>query len=384
MRVFYSGGVVRGREGDSMDLYGKALAPRQLHQRVGRLGQVAGIEPFVFDDGPARGVSALRLRTGGSLSLDVLCDRGMDLGAAEYRGAPLAWLSPTGVVAPHFRELQGEGWLRSFGGGLLVTCGLQNVGEPSERDGEELGLHGRISNTPAALLAREVRWDEEGCLLEARAEVRESRVFGADLVLRRTISARVGEPCVLIEDTVQNEGFRTEPLMLLYHVNLGWPLLDASARLVGPGDPAEPPEPRDAEAQKGLKDWDTFAAPTPGFSERVFYHRPRADAGGWAEARLENPSLERGIALSVRFRPEELPHFVQWTMTGEGTYVVGLEPATCRVGGYEREEAEGRVIHLSAGDSQHFRLQIEISSLPGRAGLATPASSAAPSASPSA
>ena len=345
-----------------MDLYGKALARQQLYQRVGRLEQVAGIQPFVFDDGPARGMRALRLRTGGSLSLDVLCDRGMDLGAAEYRGVPLAWISPTGVVAPPFRELQGEGWLRSFGGGLLVTCGLQNVGEPSERDGEELGLHGRISNTPATLLSRETRWDGEGCLLKARAEVRESQVFGANLVLRRTISARVGEVCVQIEDTVRNEGHGTEPLMLLYHINLGWPLLDASARLVGPGDP---PEPRDAEARKGLENWDTFAAPMAGFRERVFYHRPRTDAEGWAEARLENPSLEGGIALSVRFRPEELPHFVQWTMTGEGTYVVGLEPATCRVGGYQKEEAEGRVIHLSPGESRRFRLQIEVSQMRG-------------------
>jgi galactose mutarotase-like enzyme len=147
-------------------------------------------------------------------------------------------------------------------------------------------------------------------------------------------------------------------------MNLGWPLLDETARLVGPGHPGEPPEPRDAEAHKGLKDWDTFASPTPGFRERVFYHRPLADAQGWAEARLENPSLEGGMALSVRFRPEQLPHFVQWTMTGEGTYVVGLEPATCRVGGYQREEAEGRVIHLAPGESRRFRLQIEISPMP--------------------
>ena len=138
-----------------MDLYGKSLAPRELRRRVGRLGQAAGIEPFVFDEGPARGVRALRFRTGGGLSLDVLCDRGMDFGAAEYRGAPLAWLSPTGVVAPHFREFAGGEWLRSFGGGLLVTCGLQNVGEASVRDWEVLGRHGMVSNPAAALLPRE-------------------------------------------------------------------------------------------------------------------------------------------------------------------------------------------------------------------------------------
>ena len=67
----------------------------------------------------------------------------------------------------------------------------------------------------------------------------------------------------------------------------------------------------------------------------------------------------------MRFRPEELPHFVQWTMTGEGAYVVGLEPATCRVGGYQKEEAEGRVIHLSPGESRRFRLQIEVSQMRG-------------------
>jgi galactose mutarotase-like enzyme len=344
-----------------VELFGRSLTARELRRRVGRLDQVAGVEPLVLDDGPARGVRALRVRTGSGLSFTVLPDRGMDLGAAEYGGTPITWLSPTGVVAPSFREVEGEGWLRSFHGGLLVTCGLQNVGPP----GEALGLHGRISNTPASRVSHEVRWDEEGCALEVRGEICEGQVFGANLVLRRSVSVRLGESQIWIEDTVANEGYAPEPLMLLYHVNFGWPLLDESARLVGPGDLGEPPEPRDAEARKGLENWDTFAAPMAGFRERVFYHRPRTDAEGWAEARLENPSLEGGIALSVRFRPEELPHFVQWTMTGEGTYVVGLEPGTCRVGGYQKEEAEGRVIHLSPGESRRFRLQLEVSEMPG-------------------
>jgi Domain of unknown function (DUF4432) len=107
------------------------------------------------------------------------------------------------------------------------------------------------------------------------------------------------------------------------------------------------------------------AGPTPGFHERVFYHRPVAGADGWTEARLENPALAGGLAFSVRFRPEELPEFVQWTMTGEGAYVLGLEPATCRVGGYEVEEAAGRVIRLEPGEVRRYQLEIEVSPIDG-------------------
>jgi hypothetical protein len=346
------------REGEA-DLFGRSLTRRELRRRAGRPEQVAGITPLVFDDGPARGTRALRFRTGGGLAFDVLPDRGMDLGAAEHAGVPLAWLSQTGGVAPSFYEPEGEGWLRSFGGGLLVTCGLQNVGPPGESDGEPLGLHGRISNTQASNVSREERWDEEGCVLLARGEVRESRVFGPNLALRRTVSARLGESKLRVEDEVENEGFQPEPLMLLYHINLGWPLLYEGARLAGPGRRGDPPEPRDEAAAAGRGTWDRFDPPAPGFAERVFYHRPAAAADGWAEARLENPALR--LALSVRFRPEELPEFVQWTMTGEGTYVLGLEPATCRVGGYEAEEAAGRVIWLEPGEVRGYRVEILVS-----------------------
>ena len=232
---------------------------------------------------------------------------------------------------------------------------------PSQRDGEPLGLHGRISNTPASSVSREERWDEEGCLLLARGEVRESRVFGPNLALRRTVSTRLGATAVLVEDEVENEGFRREPLMLLYHINLGWPLLDEGARLAGPGRRGDTPEPRDEAAAAGLRTWERFDAPTPGFAERAYHHRPAAGADGWAEARLENPALR--LALSVRFRPEELPEFVQWTMTGEVAYVLGLEPATCRVGGYQKEEAAGRVIWLEPGEARRYRVEILASPL---------------------
>ena len=341
------------------DPSGDPLTRRELLRRIGRLEQLAGIEPFIFDDGPSRGVRAFRVRTGGGLSFDVIPDRGMDLGSAEYRGTPLAWLSPNGIVAPAFHEPEGEGWLNSFPGGLLVTCGLRNVGPPGERGGEEFGLHGRASHIPATRVSYDALWDEEGCVLEASGQIRESSVFGANLVLRRRISARVGTSSIKIEDEVQNEGFDPEPLMVLYHVNLGWPLLDETSQLIGPGRPEESPEPRDEVARTGLDAWHNFAPPTPGFEERVFYHRPAAEIDGRAEARLENPAL--GLDFSLKFRPEELPEFVQWTMTGEGTYVLGLEPATCRVEGPAAEDAAGRIVCLEPGETRTHRLEIEVS-----------------------
>jgi galactose mutarotase-like enzyme len=342
------------------DSQGDPLTRRELLRRIGRLEQVAGIEPFVFDDGPSRGVRAFRFRTGSGLSFDVLPDRGMDLGFAEQGGRPLAWLSPNGIVAPAFHEPEGEGWLNSFPGGLLVTCGLRNVGPPGERGGEEFGLHGRASHIPATRISYDTFWDEEGCVLVASGQIRESSVFGPNLVLRRRIMVRVGESRIRIEDQIENEGFEPEPLMVLYHINLGWPLLAETSRLSGPGRPEEPPEPRDEEARTGLDAWDRFAPPTPNFKERVFYHRPTVGTDDRAQARLENPEL--GLSFSVRFSPQELPEFVQWTMTGEGTYVLGLEPATCRVEGPAAEDAAGRVIHLQPGETRRHSLDLEVSS----------------------
>lgn len=349
----------------SIHLYGQELGPGELRRRVGRLDQVAGIQSFTFDDGPERGVRALRVRTGTGFAFTVLADRGMDIGDAEFRGMALAWSSPTGVTGPWYYEPEGTGWLRSFHGGLVVTCGLQHAGRPSERDEEPLGMHGRVSNLPASHVAREVRWDERGCVLEVRGQVSEARVFGNHVVLSRRITARVGESALCIEDTVENQGWSPAPLMLLYHVNLGWPLLAESSRLVGPGAPGEPPEPHEGAPAGSPEAWDRFATPRQDFKERSYYHCPQAGADGWAEARLENPRLAGGLAVRVRFRPEELPEFVQWTMTGEGTYVLGLEPATCRLRGYPAEREAGRVIELRAGETRRFRLEIGVAAAQG-------------------
>jgi len=111
-------------------LYGREWTREELLSRTGDMSQLGGVRLVTLADGPERGVQAADVRTRDGLCFTVLLDRGMDIDQAEYRGLPLAWVSPTGPVAPSFYEARGTGWLRTFHGGLLTTCGLTQAGVP--------------------------------------------------------------------------------------------------------------------------------------------------------------------------------------------------------------------------------------------------------------
>ena len=119
----------------------------ELRRRVGDLSQLVSTREVRLQDGNEDGVRAIDVRVAGGLSALVLADRGLDIGPAWVAGHPLAWQSTTGIVGPaHFDE---TAWLRSFHGGLMVTCGLQNVGPACVDDGVAYGVHGRASHIPA-------------------------------------------------------------------------------------------------------------------------------------------------------------------------------------------------------------------------------------------
>jgi hypothetical protein len=73
---------------------------------------------------------------------------------------------------------------------------------------------------------------------------------------------------------------------------------------------------------------------------------------------LVNP--EQGIGLEVRYHAEELPYFWQWRMLGEGSYVMGLEPANCSVMGRGEERRYGRLPMLEPGEVRVHQLEISV------------------------
>src|SRR5512136_2340248 len=130
-------------------IFGKTFTKPELLKRVGDISQLGGVKPVELVNGNERGVRAAEFKTGAGLNFTVLIDRALDISAADYCGQSLCWRSSTGDVAPAFYEPEGLSWLRSFYGGLLITCGLTYIGAPDVDQGKPLGLHGRVSNIPA-------------------------------------------------------------------------------------------------------------------------------------------------------------------------------------------------------------------------------------------
>lgn len=329
---------------------------RQLRHRIGSLSQVAGIDRWCEEDGPGRGARRFQVRNGSGLTFDVLPDRGLDLGAASFRGVPLAWISPAGHTAPGLTEQHGTQWQRTFGGGLMTTCGLDQFGAA---DGEQdQPLHGRISGLPAHQVNTHQDPTADGYLFEVTGQLRQSRLFGENLLLSRSISTELGSRVITVNDTVTNEGVTLQPHMLLYHMNLGWPLLDRRSVLRIPGSTTVP---RDEQAQQGVSTWDSFAEPATGYAEQVFRHN--VTGIGMAEAKLTNPDL--GLAVAIRFDTAELPGLFQWKMLGSGTYVLGIEPANSTViNGRAAARDAGALPHLEPGESRSYRVSVEVETVP--------------------
>jgi hypothetical protein len=336
-------------------LLGLDLPEASLMERLGSIDQLAGVRSLQLTDGLADGLRVLDVRTG-AFRFDVLAGRGLDIGAAEFGGIPIAWQSPTGdVSAAHF-ETAGLGWLRSFHGGLLVGCGLRWMGARSNDGEEDLGLHGRLSNTPAEQVSVETGWFEGEYRIRIRGTVREARVLRENLVLRRTISTQLGRPGFEIEDVVTNAGFERTPHMLLYHMNLGHPIVNETSQLVAPIRLAQP---RDEAAAAGLADVRRFVSPQRAAEEQVFFLDLAPDSDGIVRVGVVRAGPV-WLGAVISFDRAAFPYFGLWKMGRSGTYAVGLEPANALVEGLAVEKNKGRLQYLEPGEVRRYRLSFDV------------------------
>merc|ERR1711881_634286 len=106
--------------------------------------------------------------------------------------------------------------------------------------GELLGLHGRVSNIPATNVWADTRWEGDRYSIWVQGKVRETSVFGTNLERTRRITTELGSNSVKIEDIIENIGWQQSPLMILFHINVGWPILGANSELIAPSERVSP------------------------------------------------------------------------------------------------------------------------------------------------
>lgn len=340
-------------------LYGKEYSRNDLMRRIGDISQIAGVKRYQLSDGNEKSVDAVDIRTGTGFSFTVLPGRGMDISRAEYNGQSLCWRAAAGDVNAAFFDSHGLGWLRSFFGGLLTTCGMTYLGSPCTDKGEELGVHGRVSNTPAKNVWADGQWNGDEYVMWVQGKVQEAVIFGENIRMTRKIWAKLGESKLYLHDTIENLGFEPVPHMYLYHINGGFPAVDTDSVLISPTQEAVP---RDEDAMTDAEHYCKFQSPTPGFKERVYYHEMMPNADGYVCAALANKKFNngQGFGFYVKYLKSQLPRFVEWKMNGEGTYVVGMEPANCLVDGRDIERERGTLQFLQSGEKREYNLEIGV------------------------
>ena len=324
--------------------------------------QIGGIETSILDNGAGKGVRIAWVNTGTGLRYKLVLDRGMDILDAFFNENSLAWISHAGITAPQPFSNQGIDWLRTFGGGLLTTCGLSNAGPPNTDEGGSRGLHGNYSNTPAELVSIKQPDIFSGDLsFEIVSKVRETTTFGPSLELLRKISGVLGFPEIRIQDKVTNLGNSPAPHMLLYHINCGWPLIDEGTRIVWQGE--KRPKPTDANNTDFNRKYEFTQCAGPmdehaGFGEDVAFIDPKADADQTVVCGYMNDNL--GIGLKISFSKTQLPWLINWQHWGKNEYVTALEPATHPPIGQANARENGSLIFLEPGESRSYDLGMEV------------------------
>ena len=216
----------------------------------------------------------LQLEHGG-LSVDVFPARGLDLAGGRLGGTRFSWDPPYG---------------------LMFTCGLGNVGVPSEGQPQ----HGHYRELP-------------------------------DEALELTREIALGSGVICVSDVVRNTGDAPEAAPLLYQVNLLWDAVTTDA---------DEMVPRDNDARTG--DWRELGPPGP---ERVYEHV------GASSATVGYGSIRIGVNSN-------LPRLWQWIDPSLG--VLGIEPANCSVLGRTHDRAEGRLPMLAPGEARTSTLEITV------------------------
>jgi hypothetical protein len=335
-------------------IFGTEKSKREVLARVGSMTQVASIERYVMNQGRASGIKVIHVDAGQKLGFSILEDKALDIFRLCHKGINLGFISKPGLVSSVFYDPSGPEFTRTFQAGFLYTCGLANAGGPCKDGGVDYPFHGRIANTPSDNICVNAEWRNSEYRMEVSGEVREAALFGENIVLKRKISTSFGSNSLVIDDVVENQGFESKQIMLLYHMNIGYPMLDKAARFYVPAITTVSRN----DIGKDLYDYGSFCDPADNREEQVLFHHLAGDINGIAGLAIFNSDL--GFGIGFEYDLKQLPCLTQWKSMKTGDYALGIEPGNCHPDGriVSREKNESDI--LGPGKSKTYSIKVSI------------------------
>ena len=319
-----------------------------MNPYIGHESQIRGVEEHRLVGGKGDGMRLYEINNGKGLMLTVTPDRNGDIMRLRYKGINLSYMSPCGYVAPAYYDKSGSEWLRSFTAGFLTTCGLENVGSINEDEGELLTLHGSLANQPC----ERAYWTEEEGQFVVHTLTKDEVIFGRKFQFARELIISTEENVFEIHDTITNTNDRVQPMEILYHMNMGYPLLDEESVIEVP---AAEVIARNEHAANDIQNWMHMQKPTEGYQERCYYHKFADEKG---KASIYQP--KSNVGLEISFNASELDGFIEWKMMGVRDYVLGLECGNCYPDGRNAMRESGMLKFLKPGEKKEYRVKVRI------------------------
>ena len=327
---------------------------KEILKKVGDISSIYGITDVTYNSGRPKGVRAFEVKNGNGLDLTVFADRGLDIPLLSFKNKNIGFVSKSGLSSPYLYRYTPDGFdafLRQFTAGFLTTCGITYCGAPTEEGGKFFPLHGAVSNVPAENVYTKQEVVDDEIILKICGDVREACIFSENMIIHREISVYTESNKIKIHDTVENRGFKKSPVMMIYHVNFGYPMLDEGDRIYISTDKVEPQTPF---AIEGVDKYSIIEAPEDCREEQCYYHSSDCE-GKSSFAMLHNEKL--GMAAVVNYSTKEFPILCEWKSMQSGDYALGLEPTTN--GTHGRTEPTGPVVELDGQETREFEVVVE-------------------------
>lgn len=302
-----------------------------MNKKISNLRQIASVTRYQIIDGNGEGLKVLDVNNG-VLRFLLNETKALDIMQLFHQGTNISFVSKNG-----FQSGNNE-FSKRFEGGMLYTCGLDSAGG---RAGYE--THGSFHNLKAQIC--KVLCDDDEICIEGTIE--DTALFGKHLLLKRCIKTKVNADYLEVEDELINLGHKDEEFCLLYHINLGYPMIDEGVKIF---DDPEVVIPRTEYAKVRFNDRNICSDSVDNEEERCYFIEHNVP-----QVKVKNEKLCKEFTL--QYSKDSLPKFVEWQSMSSSDYALGLEPTTTFLDDYFAYKTIKKGEHLT------FKIRIQVSEL---------------------